>query len=161
MRRPPSTLSIRPEPAARAAEVAIDADLTAAPTLGDRVLVERLVTNLVDNAVRYNIPGGSINVETGIDGVHSYLSVTNTGPLVPEWKLESLFEPFTRLEQRVGNGQGVGLGLSIVASVAAAHGASLESQALRRWRIEDHRSIHRRNRAGRGDRTLTRRVTLR
>ena len=116
---------------ARAAEVSIDADLSAAPTLGDRILVERLVANLVDNAVRYNVPGGSINVETGTDGVHSYLSVTNTGTLVPEWKLESLFEPFTRLEQRVGHGQGVGLGLSIVASVAAAHGADLESEALR------------------------------
>jgi signal transduction histidine kinase len=115
---------------ARAADIAIDADLSAAPTLGDRVLVERLVANLVDNAVRYNVAGGWVSVETGSDHGQSYLLVTNSGPLVQESKLASLFEPFTRLEQRVSNGQGVGLGLSIVASVAAAHGADLESEAL-------------------------------
>ena len=69
---------------ARASNIVIEADLSAAPTLGDRVLVERLVANLVDNAVRYNVTGGSVQVETGTDHGQSYLSVTNTGPLVPE-----------------------------------------------------------------------------
>ena len=68
----------------------------AAPALGDRVLVERLVANLVDNAVRYNMAGGSVQVETGTDQGQSYLSVTNTGPVVPASKVASLFEPFTR-----------------------------------------------------------------
>jgi signal transduction histidine kinase len=118
--------------AARESDITVEANLSAAPMPGDRVLVERLVTNLVDNAIRYNFEGGSINVETGTDAVQSqsYLSITNTGPLVPEWKLPSLFEPFTRLEQRVANGDGVGLGLSIVASVVAAHGGRLEADAL-------------------------------
>jgi signal transduction histidine kinase len=116
--------------AARAADVTIEADLSAAPVHGDRVLVERLAANLVDNAVRYNVPGGSMQVETGNHNGESFLSVANTGPLVPEWKLDSLFEPFTRLEQRVANGQGVGLGLSIVASVVAAHRGRLEAEAL-------------------------------
>jgi len=114
---------------ARAAKIVIEADLSAAPTIGDRVLVERLAANLVDNAVRYNMTGGSIHVETGTEHGQSYLSVTNTGPLVPESKVASLFEPFTRLDQRVNNGQGVGLGLSIVSSVVTAHSGHLEAEA--------------------------------
>ncbi len=117
-------------PAARASGVVVEADLSAAPTLGDRVLVERLAANLVDNAVRYNVPGGSVQVGTGTVEGHSYLSVTNTGPVVPQSKVASLFEPFTRLDQRVSNGQGAGLGLSIVASVVAAHNGHLEAAAL-------------------------------
>jgi signal transduction histidine kinase len=115
---------------AREADITVEAELSAAPIPGDRVLIERLVTNLVDNAVRYNFDGGSIHVETGTAGGESYLSVTNSGPLVPEWKLPSLFEPFTRLEQRLTNGKGVGLGLSIVASVVTAHDGRIEADAL-------------------------------
>jgi signal transduction histidine kinase len=117
-------------PSARACDVVIEADLSAAPTLGDRVLVERLVSNLVDNAVRYNVSAGSVQVETGTDEGRSYISVTNTGPVVPEEKVASLFEPFTRLDQRVTNGKGVGIGLSIVASVVAAHHGHLHAHAL-------------------------------
>jgi signal transduction histidine kinase len=116
--------------AARISDITVDTNLSPAPIRGDRVLVERLAANLVDNAIRYNIEGGSIQVETGTDDGHSYLSVTNTGPLVPEWKLASMFEPFTRLEQRVTNNEGVGLGLSIVASVVAAHDGLLQAEAL-------------------------------
>ncbi|MGH9104946.1 MAG: ATP-binding protein, partial [Acidimicrobiales bacterium] len=115
---------------ARASDIAIEAELSAAPALGDRVLVDRLAANLVDNAVRYNVPGGSAQVETGIAHGHSYLLVANTGLMVPEAKLPSLFEPFTRLDQRVDNAGGVGLGLSIVASVVSAHGGQLQADAL-------------------------------
>ena len=115
---------------ARAWDIIVDADLAAAPTLGDRVLVERLVANLVDNAVRYNVTGGSVQIATGTHHGHSYFSVTNSGPVVPQSKVASLFEPFTRLDQRVGNGQGVGLGLSIVASVVTAHRGYLQADAL-------------------------------
>ncbi len=113
-----------------ASNIVIDADLLTAPALGDRVLVERLAANLVDNAVRYNVPSGSVQVETGTKDGQSYLSVTNTGPIVLETMLPSLFEPFTRLDQRVNNGQGVGLGLSIVASVVSAHNGQLQADAL-------------------------------
>jgi signal transduction histidine kinase len=120
--------------AARDSDITVDASLSAAPFPGDRILVERLVANLVDNAIRYNYEGGWVRVETGTDTTsgtgESYLSVTNTGPLVPESKLASLFEPFTRLGQRVTNDEGVGLGLSIVASVVTAHGGRLETVAL-------------------------------
>ncbi|MCL2395456.1 MAG: ATP-binding protein [Acidimicrobiaceae bacterium] len=115
---------------ARASDILIEADLSAAPTLGDRVLVERLAANLVDNAVRYNVPAGWVQVETGIDDGQSFLSVTNSGPVVPEAKLASLFEPFTRLDERVNDGHGVGLGLSIVASVVATHRGQLDAEAL-------------------------------
>lgn len=115
---------------ARASKIVIEADLSAAPAVGDRILVERLVANLVDNAVRYNMIGGWVQVETGTADGQSYLSVTNTGPVVPDSKVTSLFEPFTRLDQRVTDGQGVGLGLSIVASVVTAHHGHLEAHAL-------------------------------
>jgi signal transduction histidine kinase len=116
--------------AARDSDITVEANLSAAPFPGDRVLVERLVANLVDNAIRYNFEGGWVRVESGVDNGESYLAVTNTGPLVPESKLTFLFEPFTRLGQRVTNDEGVGLGLSIVASVVAAHGGRLETVAL-------------------------------
>jgi signal transduction histidine kinase len=115
---------------ARASDISVEAGLAPAPILGDRVLVERLAANLVDNAVRYNTTGGSIQVHTGTDDGQSYLTVTNTGPSVPESEVASLFEPFTRLDQRVSNGQGVGLGLSIVASVVTAHRGHIEAGAI-------------------------------
>ena len=65
--------------------------------------------------------GGSITVATGTDNVASYITVNNTGPLVPKSALASPFEPFTRLEGQVSHGQGVGLGLSIVTTVDNAH----------------------------------------
>jgi signal transduction histidine kinase len=116
-------------PAARDSDVIISADLSSGPTLGDRVLLERLVANLLDNAVRYNIAGGLIAVATGTKDDVSYITVTNTGPIVPEPELASLFEPFTRLDGRVSHGLGVGLGLSIVTSVVNAHHGDLHAVA--------------------------------
>jgi len=116
--------------AARTSDIVIDADLSPAPTLGDRVLLERLVANLLDNAVHYNLTGGSVRVVTGSDDDVSYITVTNSGPLVPESAVTSLFEPFTRLEGRVSNSRGVGLGLSIVTSVVNAHHGHLDAEAL-------------------------------
>ncbi|QYC42100.1 putative sensor histidine kinase TcrY [Nonomuraea coxensis DSM 45129] len=88
---------------------------------GDPVLLHRLVTNLLDNAVRYNHPGGTVEV-TLSGGV---LTVRNTGPHVPEERLGDLFEPFRRLHTTAG--QGAGLGLSIVAAIAKAHGAEVRA----------------------------------
>jgi len=116
--------------AARTSDIVIDADLSPAPTLGDRVLLERLVANLLDNAVHYNLTGGSVIVVTGSDDDVSYITVTNTGPLVPESAVTSLFEPFTRLQGRVSNSRGAGLGLSIVTSVVNAHHGHLDAEAL-------------------------------
>lgn len=116
--------------AARRSNIVIRADLSPSPAFGDRVLLERLVGNLLDNAVRYNVPGGSIRVVTATDGDDCSVTVTNTGPFVPESAVTSLFEPFTRLDGRVSNRRGSGLGLSIVASVVKAHHGNLHAEAL-------------------------------
>jgi signal transduction histidine kinase len=115
---------------ARDSNIVIDADLSPSPALGDRILLERLAANLLDNAVRYNVTGGSIKVVTGTGNGTSYITVTNTGPIVPESAVASLFEPFTRLDGRVSNRHGVGLGLSIVTSVVNAHHGHLDAEAL-------------------------------
>jgi signal transduction histidine kinase len=117
-------------PAARQANVGIDSDLSPAPTLGDRVLLERLAVNLLDNAVRYNVDGGTVTVMTGTDGDVSYLTVANTGPHVPPSAVATLFEPFTRLDGRIDQGKAVGLGLSIVTSVVSAHHGTVEALSL-------------------------------
>ncbi|MBO0818389.1 MAG: HAMP domain-containing protein [Actinobacteria bacterium] len=96
---------------------------------GDPDLAERMAANLIDNAIRYNIRGGSVDVRTQAEGDHVALTVANTGPPVPAGQAGQLLEPFQRLVyDRAGHPDGHGLGLSIVASIAAAHDASLEVQ---------------------------------
>ncbi|MER5960901.1 ATP-binding protein [Streptomyces sp. NPDC002057] len=92
---------------------------------GSRVLLGQLVRNLVANAVAYNVPGGEVRVSVS-DGV---LTVTNTGPVVPADDVDGLFEPFRRGEGRDRMGPGAGLGLSIVRSIAVAHGGSVRAVA--------------------------------
>jgi signal transduction histidine kinase len=100
--------------------------LAAAPAAGDPRLAERLVANLVDNALRHNVPGGYVEVVTGTGAGGSLLSVINTGPVVPAEAVGRLLQPFQRLgAERTGHGEGVGLGLSIVQAIAQAHGAAL------------------------------------
>ena len=115
---------------ARRANIGIYADLSPAPTRGDRLLPERLIANLLDNAVRYNHNGGFVKVLAGTSDGASYVTVINSGQLVPESQVSLLFEPFTRLGERINNGDGVGLGLSIVSSVVTAHHGKLLPQAL-------------------------------
>ena len=93
---------------------------------GNRALIESLVANLVDNAIRYNEPGGRLEVRTSADAGHPVLSVVNSGPDVPAAEIERLFEPFTRLatDRTTANGHH-GLGLSIVRAVATAHRATV------------------------------------
>jgi signal transduction histidine kinase len=102
--------------------------LEPAPVRGDRRLLERLVANLVENAVRHNIDGGTVEVATASGAGRSTVEVRNDGPVVPSDAVASLLEPFQRLD-RGARGDGVGLGLSIVRSVAEAHGGSVELRA--------------------------------
>ncbi|WP_351236513.1 HAMP domain-containing sensor histidine kinase [Streptomyces sp. NPDC002133] len=90
---------------------------------GNGVLLERIALNLVQNAVRYNVPeGGWVEVTTELAHGQAVLVVSNTGPVVPAYEIDNLFEPFRRLRQaRTGSDKGVGLGLSIARSVARAH----------------------------------------
>jgi signal transduction histidine kinase len=93
---------------------------------GDPRLAERLVANLVDNALRHNVPGGHVEVVTGSGAGGSVLTVINTGPVVPAEAVGRLLQPFQRLgADRTGHDEGLGLGLSIVQAIAQAHGAAL------------------------------------
>lgn len=107
-------------------DVQVEATLAAAPVAGDPDLVERLIANLVDNALRYNVDHGRVDVETETRAGHAVLSVVNTGPLVTPGDIGRLFEPFRRLgADRTSREDGHGLGLSIVQAVAGAHGATV------------------------------------
>ncbi|MCX3290767.1 HAMP domain-containing sensor histidine kinase [Streptomyces sp. NEAU-H22] len=97
---------------------------------GNGVLLERIALNLVQNAVRYNVAeGGWVEVTTDVQHGQAVLVVSNTGPVVPAYEIDNLFEPFRRLRtERTGSDKGVGLGLSIVRSVARAHGGHIYAQ---------------------------------
>ncbi|MEU0895547.1 Signal transduction histidine kinase [Streptomyces sp. Ag82_O1-12] len=97
---------------------------------GNGVLLERIALNLVQNAVRYNVAeDGWVEVTTDVQHGQAVLVVSNTGPVVPAYEIDNLFEPFRRLRtERTGSDKGVGLGLSIVRSVARAHGGHIYAQ---------------------------------
>ncbi|MEU8552196.1 HAMP domain-containing sensor histidine kinase [Streptomyces roseoverticillatus] len=96
---------------------------------GNGVLLERIALNLVQNAVRYNVPDGWVEVTTEAQPGQAVLVVENTGPVVPAYELDNIFEPFRRLRtERTGSDKGVGLGLSIVRSVARAHGGRITAE---------------------------------
>lgn len=97
---------------------------------GDPDLAMSLVANLVDNAVRHNVPDGSVQVSTGTHGSRPWLSVSNSGPVVPPGEVGRLLEPFQQLDgERTRHDGGHGLGLAIVAAVAGAHAADLGVRA--------------------------------
>jgi signal transduction histidine kinase len=109
--------------------VTIEREVRYAPTTGDPVLVERLVQNLVENAIRHNHEGGELTVTTYQRGGRAELVVTNTGPVVPPYEVETIFEPFRRLgTDRVRSDRGSGLGLSIVRATATAHGGTVTAE---------------------------------
>jgi signal transduction histidine kinase len=114
-----------PEAAAKGVE--IEADLESAHVSGDRRLLARLVSNLGESAIRYNIADGRVRVRIARRTGEVTLSISNTGPVVSAEEIPRLMQPFQRAAQdRVGHHDGFGLGLSIVGAVAAAHGAALE-----------------------------------
>jgi signal transduction histidine kinase len=106
----------------------VEAAVRPAWLLGDPTLVARLVANLCDNAIHYNIPGGVIDISTRLDTGQAVLVVANTGPVVPPDQVQRLFEPFQRLH-RVSDNAHHGLGLSIVRAIVAAHSAELNAYA--------------------------------
>jgi len=102
-----------------------------ATTTGNSALLQRLIANLIDNAVRHNDARGEVMVRTDSESRRSLLMVTNTGPVVPAAEVDRLFEPFARL----GSGRTAvdghhGLGLSIVRAIAVAHGATVAVEPL-------------------------------
>ncbi|MEU6037510.1 HAMP domain-containing sensor histidine kinase [Actinomadura sp. NPDC047616] len=109
-------------------ELTVEVDARPATVVGDPVLLERCAVNLVENAVKYNVPGGRVWVSTGEENGAAVLRVANTGRTVPSYEVGAIFEPFRRLRgDRVGSAEGAGLGLSIVAAVVRAHGGVIET----------------------------------
>ncbi len=106
-----------------------DTGIEPAEAFGDALLIERLVANLVDNAVRHNVPGGWVRLDTGIAYGRPVVRVANSGQVIPPDRVGALFQPFLRMAERTGNGDGHGLGLSIVAAIADAHGAKINAVA--------------------------------
>jgi signal transduction histidine kinase len=117
------------QPEAARRDITLHAALAPAPTSGSPSLAERLAANLIDNALRYNLPGGRVHVTTGTRGSRAVVSVANTGPAIPANAVDRLFRPFQRLApDRASSGEGLGLGLSIVRAIADAHRASITAR---------------------------------
>ncbi|MFD1543961.1 sensor histidine kinase [Nonomuraea guangzhouensis] len=106
---------------AAAAGVAVRSELRHAPVTGEPVLLERMIGNLVDNAVRYNRAGGDLVVDTGTAGGRAILRIFNTGREIPPGEAETLLEPFVHGQGTRVRTDGLGLGLSIVRAVTLAH----------------------------------------
>jgi signal transduction histidine kinase len=110
--------------------IQVSAALAAAPLSADPSLAESLVTNLVDNAIRHNLPGGQVEISTALTAAGAAISVSNTGAQVAPEAVEDLFQPFRQLgTERTRRGAGHGLGLAIVRAIADAHGAALTARA--------------------------------
>jgi signal transduction histidine kinase len=96
---------------------------------GDPLLIQQLVTNLIGNAVRHNVPGGDIRIAAGTNGGRAVLSVTNSGQVIPSAEIDRLFQPFQRFGPRSARRDGGhGLGLSIVKAIATAHTATITAR---------------------------------
>jgi signal transduction histidine kinase len=108
---------------AEPADRQVHATLESAVISGDPVLAERLIANLVDNAVRYNHTDGDVWISTGTTAGSVQLTVANTGPVINPADADRIFQPFERLSDRTSH-DGSGLGLAIVASIAAIHGGT-------------------------------------
>jgi len=111
-------------------DIALRTDLQPAPITGEPVLLDRMVSNLVDNALRYNLSGGHVALTTGVAATHATLRVSNTGQRIEPDEAGRLFEPFVRgVANRTRTDNGSGLGLSIVRAVALAHQGQLSITA--------------------------------
>ncbi len=116
------------EPAARARDLVVQADLVPASVRGDPTLIDLAVANLLTNAVRYNRDGGTLRVETRAQPGAAVVEITSDGDTISADGVAELVRPFVRGEgARLGDGsqRGAGLGLSIVQAVADAHGGTL------------------------------------
>jgi len=109
-------------------QIKVEAVLEPALARGDRVLLERMIANLVENAVRHNNPGGWIGVRTRQQNGSAVFEIANTGPSIPAEQIPTLFEPFVRAKERLNSSDGVGLGLSIASAIAGAHNATIATR---------------------------------
>ncbi len=131
--KPVSLTSVAARALATQSQAAADRGISVSSTLeqvemiGDETLLNRLATNLVENAIRHNQIGGFLSVTLKADGPTARMAVENGGPLLPADKIGELTQPFRRLvADRTGSDDGVGLGLSVVAEITTAHHGILE-----------------------------------
>jgi signal transduction histidine kinase len=109
------------------ARVQLALSLDAAEVRGDAALLQRLVGNLIQNAIRYNVPDGNVSISVRPEGGMARLTVENSGPAVGQEEIDQLFQPFVRGDWARRNRSGFGLGLAIVRSVATAHGGTVRA----------------------------------
>ena len=106
--------------------IRLTSKLAPAPATGDPSLAESLISNLIDNAIRHNLPGGQADITTDLTSTGAAITVGNTGTLIPPHAVDDLFQPFRQLgTQRIRHGEGHGLGLAIVRAIADAHSAAV------------------------------------
>jgi signal transduction histidine kinase len=123
----------------RGRELAVETTLEPAVVAGDRALLERLVANLVENAVRHNVNRGWVRVTTGTTAGQATVTVANSGAVIPPEEVAGLLEPFRRRSRaRSGDDRGAGLGLSIVRAVTESHGGHLTVSARPAGGLEVH-----------------------
>ena len=109
----------------------VETAICPAPLDGDPRLVERLVANLVDNAIIHNVAGGHVQISTDTTKGRAVLTVANTGSNIPSSEIDRLFRPFQRLDpRRTHHKNGHGLGLSIVQAIATTHHAAVTALPL-------------------------------
>src|SRR6202020_550880 len=109
-----------------AKQIELHRTLAPAYVQGSATLLGRMVDNVIDNAVRHNVRGGSINVTCDVDHETAQLVIESGGPVLDGAAVAQLAEPFKRPgAERTGSQNGHGLGLSIVAAIVAAHGGEL------------------------------------
>jgi signal transduction histidine kinase len=109
-----------------AGQLTVSTELGEARMVGDPALLERMVGNLVDNAVRHNVDGGQVKVRTSASEAGVELTIVNTGVAIGEELLPQLLEPFHRLHGRARTAdQGLGLGLTIATAASRAHRGKL------------------------------------
>jgi len=115
---------------AQALDLTVEQELAPATAFGNRALLERLVSNLVENALRHNVRGGFVKVATAGTPAFAVLTVENSGPVIRPEDVAGLFEPFRRgAVERTESARGAGLGLSIVRAVARAHEGTVDAVA--------------------------------
>jgi signal transduction histidine kinase len=118
--------SLRLRAQAKGVKLSLDGSLDDASVQGDAALLERVVANLLDNALRHTPSGGTIAVGRRIEGEHLVVSVADSGPGIDEQDLPHLFDPFFRGDtSRNPEKGGVGLGLTIARRIVRAHSGDL------------------------------------
>ncbi len=120
-----------------ASGIAVQTELAQAQVFGSETLLARMVGNVIENAVRYNHPHGSIRIVLARAGENAQLLIESTGVILDDAAVAKLAQPFKRLGQdRTRSQNGHGLGLSIVAAITQAHGGALELHALRQGGLQ-------------------------